>query len=117
MHRHPSGIAELTVDTADEPLDFQPQVAVFRYSLPAGNHDLNQADLAADIFMPFQQMLKCLEPFRNTLCIIQTIDAESNLAPAHVAADMRGTLFNISLLSMPGKFIQVNSYRETADHG
>nr|GFD30913.1 hypothetical protein [Tanacetum cinerariifolium] len=84
------------IDAAHEVVDFLLQRRVLRHLVARGHHQHQQAYLPAPLGVALQQQVECLEPLRNSLGIVEPVDAENHprvtqcfLEVPHIAKGMK----------------------------
>ena len=115
MNGHELDGAELAVDTSNEFVDNSAEVLILLDILAGGNSDLYKNNLADPLRVFGKEDLKSVQFLRNTLDIIQTVDADDKLDALELLLECRNAFLDLGLLQALVELLRVDTNRESAD--
>ncbi|MNN13979.1 hypothetical protein D3C81_1270310 [compost metagenome] len=111
-HRHPVQLAILTVDGPGDAFHVAPQVGIGIDRFARGRRDLDQRGAGAVLRVLRQQDLERLEPLRQSLRIVEPVDAEQQPAPRVLVAHHLVGLARLVAAAQVDELVHVDADRE-----
>lgn len=115
MDRHKLDGAELSVDAADQLVDYCAKVLVFLDILARRNGNLDENDLANPLRVLSKKNLESMQLLRHTLDVVQTVDTDNELDALELLLECCNALLNLGLLKALIELLRVDTDGECAN--